>query len=181
VATTLWKRAVTAHAPSTLSMGCVKVCGARPRPNHFFRAWKRLRPSPLDGYGRGRTRALMRIMTDALDLARPERPAFPAPIPDWVPASIAQHVRKSFWPQSPALVRLVTDPRMRSVWIHLTRKHRLTDQYLQPARWSLRGLGEASLRQDFALEILFNLVLELAECRPRTVAPTRARYQASGA
>ena len=57
-----------------------------------------------DGYGRGRTRALMRAMTHVLDRARPERPAFPAPIPDWVPASIAQHARNSL--QSPALVRL---------------------------------------------------------------------------
>lgn len=108
----------------------------------------------------------MRVMTDVLDRARPERPAFPAPIPDWVPASIAQHARNSL--QSPALVRLVTDPRMRSVWTHLTRKHRLTDRYLQPARVSFFGAAEASRRQDLALLELLGLVLELAECRPRT-------------
>ncbi|OLB76391.1 MAG: hypothetical protein AUI16_08890 [Alphaproteobacteria bacterium 13_2_20CM_2_64_7] len=109
----------------------------------------------------------MRIMTDVLDLARPERPAFPAPIPDWVPASIAEYARNTL--RSPALVRLVTDPRMRSVWTHFTSKDRRTGQYRQPAQVSLRGLAEASRRQDFALLMLFGLVLELAEHRPRTV------------
>jgi hypothetical protein len=103
---------------------------------------------------------MMRIMIDVLDLARLERPAFPAPIPDWVPASIAEYARNTL--RSPALVRLVTDPRMRSAWTHLTRKHRRTDQYLQPAQVSLRGAGEASRRQDFALLMLFGFAAHRA-------------------
>jgi hypothetical protein len=110
------------------------------------------------------------MTADLLDLAGPVRPAFPAPIPVWVPACIASRVHNSSWrdwPYSPVLVRLVTDPRMRSVWSQLTRKSRLTGQYLHPARLSCEGEG-ASCRQDFAMRMLFGLVLDLAECRPRT-------------
>jgi hypothetical protein len=68
-----------------------------------------------------------------------------------------------------ALVRLTTDPRMRGVWSYLTRKRRLTGQYLRPARVTLNAEGEAARRQNIALGMLFDLALGLAETRPRTV------------
>jgi hypothetical protein len=98
--------------------------------------------------------------------------AAPAPsikIPLWVPPGIAESVRRGdFWPESRVLARLVTDPRMQTVWAHLTRRRRLTGQYLHPTRVALNGMAEAERQQEFAMLMLFGLVLELAEHRPRT-------------
>jgi hypothetical protein len=66
-------------------------------------------------------------------------------------------------------MRLLTDPRMKAIWAQFIRRRRLTGQYLYPARVFLKHHGEASRRQDFALLMLFGLVVELGECPPRTM------------
>ena len=108
------------------------------------------------------------IMTaDLLDFAQSSRPAFPVQIPDWVPAVVATHASNSFRPYSPALVRLLSDSRMKTVWAQFSRRRQLTGQYLYPARVTLNRQAEASRRQDIAMLMLFGLACELGEHRPR--------------
>src|SRR5919204_6326630 len=60
-------------------------------------------------------------------------------------------------PSRTILIRLLTDPRMRSVWAELTRKERRTGRFLHPSR--LEHFAEASERQDRTMGVLIHLVL----------------------
>jgi hypothetical protein len=94
-------------------------------------------------------------------------------IPTWVPTAVADFARNVLapTPQGPLracppplanpsrtiLIRLLTDPRMRSVWAELTRKERRTGRFLHPSR--LERFAEASERQDRTIGVLPCLVL----------------------
>ena len=97
-----------------------------------------------------------------------DRPGAVLPeIPTWVPPSVAVLAREPSLPPFPndqsrtLLTRLLTDPRMRSVWKELTRKDRRTGRFLHPARLVdlLSGITEASERQDRAMQLLVPLAL----------------------
>jgi hypothetical protein len=99
------------------------------------------------------------MTADAID-----RPGAVLPeIPTWVPTAVAGLAREPSAPPFPddpsrtILIRLLTDPRMRSVWAELTRKERRTGRFLHPSR--LERFAEASERQDRAMGALISLVL----------------------
>jgi hypothetical protein len=109
------------------------------------------------------------MIPDAIDRPGAVLPA----IPTWVPTAVADCARDVLAPTSQGrrracppplanpsrtiLIRLLTDPRMRSVWAELTRKERRTGRFLHPSR--LERFAEASERQDRALSVLPGLVL----------------------
>jgi hypothetical protein len=104
-----------------------------------------------------------------------DRPGAVLPeIPTWVPTAVAElaHnlrpkkilIKKRLLtlpsltdPSRTILTRMLTDPRMRSVWAELTRKERRTGRFLHPSR--LERFAEASERQDRAMGVLPCLVL----------------------
>jgi hypothetical protein len=112
-----------------------------------------------------------RVVAHSRPLAR--RQCLPE-IPAWVPTAVADCAR-SLRPQKilikkrlltvppltdpsrTILTRLLTDPRMRSVWAELTRKERRTGRFLHPSR--LERFAEASERQDRAMGALIFSVL----------------------
>ena len=97
------------------------------------------------------------------------RSGFPVEIPEWVPPDIKRHVceflRPAEWDAT--LVRLMTDPRMRDVWTHLTRRRRSDGRFLQPARGETTS--NPNKQQERALLWLFLWVLDLVESRPRVL------------
>jgi hypothetical protein len=110
------------------------------------------------------------MTTDVIDRPRAVLPEIPA----WVPTAFADFARDLFapTPQGPLracpppladpsrtiLTRLLTDPRMRSVWAELTRKERRTGRFLHPSRLE-KHFAEASERQERAIGALILLVL----------------------
>jgi hypothetical protein len=103
------------------------------------------------------------------------RPGFPVEIPEWVPPCIKRYAREYYadFRQPPEfnaiLVRLTTDPRMRGVWGHLTRRQRLDGRFFQPTRMKCGWTSDPDKVQAFALLQLFLGVLELAVRRPRVL------------
>lgn len=113
---------------------------------------------------------------DALEaFAGGPRPAFPAEIPTWVPERIADAARDWIHPKfsddesKATIVRLTVDPRMRKVWSHLTNRDRQTGRFKHAARFGIRGVAEASKRQDFAMSMLFGMILDFVDSRPRVL------------
>jgi hypothetical protein len=110
------------------------------------------------------------MTADVIDRPRAVLPEIPA----WVPTAFADFAREVLapTPQGPLracppplanpsrtiLIRLLTDPRMRSVWAELTRKERRTGRFLHPSRLEER-FAEASERQERAIGALIFLVL----------------------
>jgi hypothetical protein len=117
---------------------------------------------------------------DVIERARAaERPAFPAEIPEWVPTCIADCARRSFEYFLPAeheamLVRLTTDPRMQSVWVHLRKRKRETGSFVEPTRCNLTTIADPAKRQDDAMRWLFCWVLEIAGSKPRALLRSEA-------
>jgi hypothetical protein len=103
-----------------------------------------------------------------------DRPGAVLPeIPTWVPPAFADLARDVLAPTPQGrrracppplvdpsrtiLIRLLTDPRMRSVWAELTRKERRTGRFLHPSR--LERFAEASERQHRTMGVLICSVL----------------------
>jgi len=110
------------------------------------------------------------MTADVIDRPRAVLPKIPA----WVPTTVAEcaqflrpqkilikkrllTVPRLTDPSRTILTRLLTDPRMRSVWAELTRKERRTGRFLHPSR--LERYAEASERQDRAMAALISSVL----------------------
>ena len=85
-----------------------------------------------------------------------------------MPGIIAKHAREMI--NDPLLERLTTDPRMKAVWAHLTRRERKTGLLAQPVRWrSFATITNPAKLQDIAMSMLFGWVLDVVACRPRAV------------
>src|SRR5262245_31068637 len=97
------------------------------------------------------------MTADVIDRPRAVLPEIPA----WVPTAVADCAILTLALTDPSrtiLTRLLTDPRMRSVWAELTRKERRTGRFLHPSRLEER-FAEASERQERAIGALILLVL----------------------
>jgi hypothetical protein len=103
------------------------------------------------------------------------RSGFPIEVPEWAPACIERYAREYYgdFRQPPGfnaiLLRLTTDPRMRVVWTHLTRRRRSDRRFFQPTRMKCSWTSDPDKVQEFALLQLFLWVLELALSRPRAL------------
>ena len=102
------------------------------------------------------------------------RSGFPVEIPEWVPPCIERYASEYYGdPRQPPefnaiVVRLTTDPRMRTVWTHLTRRKRWT-----AASSSRQDEVQLDKRPRQATRICaaptLSLVLEVALSRPRAL------------